>query len=465
MPRRARFLLLAVLALTLSACQSPQGASSPSTPVDSLSPAPAQPAASGSPAASALPSVSSDSPFVTHWDSLTQPDRTVLSRRLSDGPLPEFVPAEGYGSIIPYIGSELTVRTGEESYDYSYQTPLYGLCTTDGLILTDPVFTGVSIPSWYDLGTWQSTRLPMWLLTRTAQDADGTYYTSVGIAALDGSWYTGQIFRGSETACVAATPAGLLMALDRETTVMIGSDGTELFRWTLDDLFPPDSELRSNDYLYWTLHCYGSRLYFNPRDIAPDSTDTARWIDPWTGQTIDDPSLGVPITTADPAMTYYNGGWYRIDGDTLEIFYKQGGGATLPYNEARYGSISCLGRSHIVYSEFDPSDRVNHYTLTDHQGNVICTENSGGYICLLTDPFTDESYPYLSRYSEDSEDLISLLGPDGTPILTACGWLDIYNSVASYCDQTAYCLTDLSGSPTSLIRLPRWSALDIPADE
>ena len=471
MKRRALSLLLCGMLLTLCACQG-------AAPSPSGDPAPA---ASGSQTPSAAPSSApSENPdagggiFVTHWDKVTAPDRSVISRRISDGPLTDFTPAEGYGTVVPYLGSEMRVRINDtpdedEEFEYGYTQSLYGLCTTDGTILTDPVYHGIVIPSWYDAGTYRSTDLPMWLLLRTAQDEDGEYYTSVGVAAKDGSWYTGQLFEGGISAYIASSPAGVLMKLDDETAVMIGTDGQELFRWTLDDFLPADSEARDyffTDGLNWTLRCYGNRLYYDPYGIGSDDNQPSRWIDPWTGKDLENPALTIPTSDEHVDRQYFQGGWWENNGETISVTYDDGGTETITL-ASELGSISYFGEKHIVYSYFDNASKETVYTLTDHENTVLRTVKAGGYLGLITDELTGVSYPYLAYYSDNgynSEAPMYLLRDDGTAFLSASNWIDVYGGLAVYCDGASYHLTDLA-SLRDLIRLPRWAAMDLAADE
>jgi hypothetical protein len=78
-------------------------------------------------------------------------------------------PNPNYGPLLPYIGAEMSLS------GYVMDViPLYGLVTTDGRIVTDPIYTEVL-----------TTYGPFLLLYRASQTE---VHTSVTIAARDGSW-------------------------------------------------------------------------------------------------------------------------------------------------------------------------------------------------------------------------------------------------------------------------------------
>ena len=78
-------------------------------------------------------------------------------------------PNPNYGPLLPYIGAEMSVS------GYVMDViPLYGLVTTDGRVVTDPIYTEII-----------TTYEPFLLLYRASQT---DVHTRVTVAARDGSW-------------------------------------------------------------------------------------------------------------------------------------------------------------------------------------------------------------------------------------------------------------------------------------
>ncbi len=53
-----------------------------------------------------------------------------------------FVPSEDYGALVPFVGG-MYEYNGVEEADKKVSLPIYGLCTTNGEIVVDPVYDGV----------------------------------------------------------------------------------------------------------------------------------------------------------------------------------------------------------------------------------------------------------------------------------------------------------------------------------
>lgn len=54
-----------------------------------------------------------------------------------------FTPSAEYGELVPFIGDVLTYKNTAEGIDDSVVKPIYGLCTSSGAIVVDPVYDGV----------------------------------------------------------------------------------------------------------------------------------------------------------------------------------------------------------------------------------------------------------------------------------------------------------------------------------
>lgn len=408
MKLRLRILAPLLALVLLAGCGDPA--------VESPSPSPAP-----SPSPSVEPAPEPTASVAVHWDALTprQPNTTIASR-LREGPMPELTPGGDYGRLVPYIGGELQVNYGYIDGNYSTDY-LYGLSTADGLILTDPVYQNVFQASWYDSAEGKSHSLPILVLEQTVRTGQGDedYGIAVGLAAADGSWYTGMKFSSGLSSYITATPAGLLMYQDDETAVMIGLDGKELFRWSPDDFLAPDDDARDwffQDGLNWSLYCFDELLYYG---FTGWQDSDGWWIDPKTGERLDDPSLPEqPEFNTDYSWYYFSGGRYQPESSPLVVEYDDGTTETIPLPDG-LGRLNSVSREYLVFSQ--PGDDAESYTLTDHNCKVLYTsqgrpEIRGMY--LYDDALGDASYPWLSCWEQGDDPAqdvwhYQLLSPEG----------------------------------------------------
>jgi len=112
----------------------------------------------------------------------------------------DLIPGENYGPLHPYIGSVSTSSVTHEwtdpdgtpqSYTEYWITPLYGLMTEAGKLVTDPCYQGVLLPVSHVGG--EAIPYPVLLLSRSdpAWEADGiTTGQRYAVCARDGSWVT-----------------------------------------------------------------------------------------------------------------------------------------------------------------------------------------------------------------------------------------------------------------------------------
>ncbi len=105
-------------------------------------------------------------------------------KRWRDGPMPELIPSDEYGQLYPYLGAVREYSADTDFYGYRERTVnYYGLCTAEGVLVTDPVYTSVyCIDGEY-------------LLVREYADASDIH-THAFVAASDGS-YVKEIFHGA----------------------------------------------------------------------------------------------------------------------------------------------------------------------------------------------------------------------------------------------------------------------------
>ena len=111
-----------------------------------------------------------------------------LYSRLGSGPLTELVPSDSYGLLLPYASAAVT----EGGY---LQKSSFGLVTTDGVIVTDLIYSSISrayAGNWYN-----RTLLPSYMLSVDLPEKEPGWYPERRYAAcaLDGSWATSFVYR------------------------------------------------------------------------------------------------------------------------------------------------------------------------------------------------------------------------------------------------------------------------------
>lgn len=191
-----------------------------------------------------------------HWDVLTPRPENLAERRY-EGYTDHLIPADDYGDLMPYIG-------GEAATDWE-RSWFYGLATHDGEIVTDPVYTEVNALGWFDYRKGK-TRHEDVLILRSAVPTDEASYPQdewtpkfedrYGLAAIDGSWYTGQIF----TMLICGSQLGALLFDTAGDAVMIGLDGQEIFRWKAGAI--PVDGLDPDDFFGWIANTVGPYMEF-----------------------------------------------------------------------------------------------------------------------------------------------------------------------------------------------------------
>ncbi len=338
-----------------------------------------------------------------HWDVLTPRPENIAERRY-EGYTDHLIPADDYGDLMPYIG-------GEAATDWE-QSWFYGLATHDGEIVTDPVYTEVNALGWFDYRQGK-TRHEDVLILRSAvptgsapsQEPAPDFEDRYGLAAIDGSWYTGQIY----TMLICDSQLGALLFDTAGDAVMIGLDGQEIIRWKAGAI-PVDG-------------------------LDPD--DAFGWI----------------ANTVGPYMEFMSG----YDG------YSE---PTVRYVDLRSGAVynerPADYNDEYVEQDYVSGDRVitgiyGENRLEDLEGNVLLTTNGwldwmymsygdGLPLCVSTiyeqDEETEEYIPTNFVYSRDGE-----------LICKARGEVMQWGDRLIIADETSYRVTDLEGN--DLIRLTR----------
>lgn len=338
-----------------------------------------------------------------HWDVLTPRPENIAERRY-EGYTDRLIPADDYGDLMPYIG-------GEAATDWE-QSWFYGLATHDGEIVTDPVYTEVNALGWFDYRQGK-TRHEDVLILRSAvptgsapsQEPAPDFEDRYGLAAIDGSWYTGQIY----TMLICDSQLGALLFDTAGDAVMIGLDGQEIFRWKAGAI-PVDG-------------------------LDPD--DAFGWI----------------ANTVGPYMEFMSG----YDG------YSE---PTVRYVDLRSGAVynerPADYNDEYVEQDYVSGDRVitgiyGENRLEDLEGNVLLTTN--GWLDWMYMSYGDGLPLCVSTIYEQDEETEEYIvtnfvySRDGEQICKARGEVMQWGDRLIIADETNYRVTDLEGN--DLIRLTR----------
>lgn len=421
-------------------------------------------AACGEPAADTTTVPSEEGSGVTvHWDMLTPKPENIANRRY-EGYTDQLIPADDYGLLVPYIG-------GEASNEYWNQSWFYGLATRDGEIVTDPVYTEVEALGWYDYSSLTMSYEDV-LILRSAVPSDKEpsspdewvpkFEDRYGLAAMDGSWYTGQIY----TNLVCESPLGALLFDTDGDVVMIDTGGSELFRWEADAI-PLEGLVATGIYDWGGVNTAGHYMEYVVSWDGGGEPDT-RYVDLRDGTVyVDRPAdyednmVGYDETTD---MYRFSGGWYRAaNGEALLEFDS---GETkrfdLPDGFSGLGGLAVDG-DRIIAS----ADEGGGCVMLDLDGNELLRTDA--YLNWLSPMYGDTpslcaTTDYLAYDDKENVHAIwHVYDRDGNDFFTADGNVIQWDEQLVIADETSYRLTDLSGN--NLIRISRWENMDIPAEE
>lgn len=137
-----------------------------------------------------------------------------------DEPLDEFIPDEGYGRILPYLGEVLYDVDGEVMFQR------YGLCTERGEIITKPIYSDVySLMYYSDNGIFYDDGIfsEMISISKITESGSTTKYA---VAAADGSWVTDFIY--DQVYSVSGYAVAYIYNEQGYTTIKIAPDGSEV---------------------------------------------------------------------------------------------------------------------------------------------------------------------------------------------------------------------------------------------
>lgn len=416
--KAGRIALLLAFALLLTACGAPEAEPSPT------------PGSSGGKVA-------------VHWDALT-PKPENVAKRWYEGYTDELIPSDDYGELVPYIG-------GEMSHHYVGTSWYYGLTTRDGVIITDPVYADVSAT---DGGSA--------LVLRTAVPNDAPIVDEwtprhddrYGLAAIDGSWYTGQIY--TDKICTS-TLGALFFDTDGDVVMVSAEDGSELFRWRADEL--PIEGLEPSSFYWEIVSVEGEYMRF--MHWGTGGENRYDYVDLRTGELLDT-APDVFNVVYDGETMRYDGGTYTVSDGAVTINADSGETHTFPVPD---------WAGEFFYPDIN-GDRI----LIGHDGVTLLTDLDGNELARIDGIAnwtwqlygTAWSLPAVTDYVSSEDGLgfwvdYTLYDRDGELMGKFSGNVEQWGDRLLIADSDSYRLTDLEGS--DLIRLSRFDQLDIPAEE
>lgn len=368
----------------------------------------------GYPSISQTEDAISDCAVTANWNML-EPIHTSKAARWYKDYTDHLIPSKEYGPLIPYIGS--SVSTHSDTYW------IYGLATQDGVMVTDPVF--------HEVVYLDHTDAPTYLLTTHEWNDNGIALERLGLAAIDGSWYTGQIY----TRMLCSGPLGALMVTPDENLAMVASDGTQSpFHLSQSVDLPTLPTSLAGSYLYW------------PTD---DTMTNFMYVDLRSGAV----STQAPADFQTPSYVegkgYFADGWFQLEGTSLSIHTTADTTHTLEVGEHCTRADVNGDRVLLVYDTAPVSFRV-----TDWEGNTIFS-GEGYAPSFLTPTYSDT--PALLSYNtasfDDPTTSYVVMSRDGKSPFAAQGFVHQYGNRLLYATQSHYILSNLAGDP--LLCLPR----------
>ena len=412
-------------------------------------------AACGAPAASPTPTPQhSDGVNVTvHWDALT-PKPENIANRWYDIYTDHLIVSDDYGELVPYIGGEATAEYWGSSW-------FYGLATRDGTIVTDPVYLDVQALT-ESGSTTLNGRYADALILRTAVPFDeppadewaSKYDDRYGFAAMDGSWYSGQIY--TDLVCQSSLGA-LFFDTDGNAIMLSGDDGSEIFRWNAGEI-PVDG--LAPDGFYWdSVYARGDYMQFT--NWATDGSAQYTYVDLRTGKLVDDTPDVFNTTYPDDGAQRYDGGSYTVADGIVTITPDNGEAHSFPVPDGAGENLYPDINGDRVIMSFDGQS-----ILTDLDGNELLRVD-GVLNWLWQQCGTTPSLCAVTDYMSSDDGSLSwsvyhLYDRDGKLMDTFTGTVEQWNDRLAIADDTSYRLTDLQGN--DLIRLSRFAELDTPAD-
>ncbi len=177
-------LITVFMLLALTCCgdnKAPASASAAVSPSAEISPSNSEPSETVQPPSlpPAYSGVKTDYSYLTPYDPFGD-----ICTRLAPGYLPELEPSPDFGMLLPYLGE---LMQGSGAYP---GIAGFGLVTKDGMIVTDPVYSGIERGSYSNSELPLRGSVPIYILTRSSAEEN-----SYAVCALDGSWVTAFEYR------------------------------------------------------------------------------------------------------------------------------------------------------------------------------------------------------------------------------------------------------------------------------
>ena len=172
----------------------------------------------------------------TDYSKLTPYVRSnALYTRLHDGPLPELVPSQDYGALLPYASTIILEDGGLHAIKY-------GFVTIDGVVVTDLIYTRVEKAYYYSINEYNT--VPAYRLTVSIPGSEAEYEyseTRYAACAYDGSWITAFDYKD-----IAFSENAIALIREYETSDIDVYDysgkllyNTKELDWTNDCMYEP----------------------------------------------------------------------------------------------------------------------------------------------------------------------------------------------------------------------------------
>lgn len=408
-------------------------------------------------AAAPAPGQDAGPEVAVHWDVL-ESGPVTRAERFYEEYTDHLIASDSYGELVPYIG-------GEAYRDplYGVFSPIYGLATHDGTIVTDPVYLDVSRVSMYDSVYSRSYADTLVLCTTVPIESEPENKFSLpfeyryGFAAPDGSWYTGQEFRY----IICTSEAGMLCFDAEDNVVMLDLSGRALFRWEAGAI--PLENFTTCAHNSASVRTDGPYMIY-----LPDLQDVyaCRYVDLRDGTISAEKPEGVDWPRGNDVRPsghfVYSGGEFSVIDGVMTVRPYSGGEYSLPSPVSALDAHAVdISGDRILCSQADIS------RLYDFEGHELRSwdthvdfvyQKGGGESSLLysTNYVLNDEGTMMESMSYTVYDL------DGNELMTVPEQVIQFGDRLLITEEDCYRLTDLEG--TDLICISRWTAMDIPAE-
>ena len=210
------------------------------------------------------------------------PQYTYFAPYSGSGPLQ---PREDYGTLLPYIGADLSVN----NYICD-QLPAYGLATKDGKLVTEPVYADIQYTGAFLLLYRGTQALYRSYQNGESQEPRGSFHITV--AAQNGSWV-----REFESGSFLRADDHLLALADTEALRFIDTEGNTAASFS-NQLFQPYFHPESfwgNEGGPWLIDFSDGIAYVLSYNDGTEDDPLRLYLDLSTEQVLEQPPAGYPI--------------------------------------------------------------------------------------------------------------------------------------------------------------------------